>query len=101
MKTPRWWLLSVSLANLLFLYAPIAILVAFSFNASRVSATWTGFTLQWYRELGSDQSLLAAVVQNSLVVAMVSTVIATVLGIGAAVGVERLSIRAGNWLKPA
>ena len=92
MKTPRRWLLSVSLANLLFLYAPIAILVAFSFNASRVSATWTGFTLQWYRELGSDQSLLAAV-QNSLVVAMVSTVIATVLGIAAAVGVERLSVR--------
>ncbi len=92
MKTRRGWLLSVSLANLLFLYAPIAILVAFSFNASRVSATWTGFTLQWYRELGSDQSLLAAV-HNSLVVAMASTVIATVLGIAAAVGVDRLSAR--------
>jgi len=88
----RAWLLSASLANLLFLYAPIAVLVVFSFNASRLSARWQGLTLQWYQILASDEALFAAV-QNSLLVAGVSTVIATVLGVGAAVGLERGSFR--------
>jgi spermidine/putrescine transport system permease protein len=43
---PRGWLLGISLGNLVFLYGPIAILVAFSFNASRLSATWGGVTLE-------------------------------------------------------
>src|SRR5690349_21164683 len=71
---PRGWLFGISLANLLFLYGPIAVLVAFSFNGSRLSATWNGPSLQWYRELFSDYALLVAV-QNSMIVATVSTAI--------------------------
>jgi spermidine/putrescine transport system permease protein len=89
---PRGWLLVISLGNLVFLYGPIAILVAFSFNASRLSATWGGVTLQWYRELLSDQALLVAV-QNSMLVATVSTAVAAILGVAAAVGLESLSPR--------
>ncbi|MGH7229617.1 MAG: ABC transporter permease, partial [Nitrospiraceae bacterium] len=74
---------------LLFLYLPIAVLILFSFNASRLSATWQGGTFRWYLVLAEDRALLAAV-QNSLVVAVVSTFFATVLGISAAVGMERL-----------
>src|SRR5213594_3952879 len=92
MRGRRVWLLSVSLANLLFLYLPIAILILFSFNASRLSATWQGFTFRWYLALIEDQALLAAV-RNSLLVAVVSTSLATILGVSAAVGMERLPSR--------
>lgn len=92
MNRGRVWLLSASLANLLFLYLPIAVLILFSFNASRLAATWEGFTFRWYLVLVEDQALLAAV-QNSLLVAVLSTSIATILGISAAVGMERLPAR--------
>ncbi|MGH7233644.1 MAG: ABC transporter permease [Nitrospiraceae bacterium] len=98
MNQHRRWLLSVSVADILFLYAPIVLLIAFSFNASRISAAWGGFTLQWYRELIADPSLLASV-HNSLFVALVSTAIATVLGVSAAVGAERLPIRGQRWVE--
>jgi spermidine/putrescine transport system permease protein len=92
MKTRRPWLFGASLANLVVLYTPIAVLIAFSFNASRLSATWQGFTLDWYRLLGQDEALRLAV-ENSLIVGLVSTVIATVLGLGAALGLERHPFR--------
>lgn len=86
------WLLGASLAGVLFLYAPIAVLIVFSFNASRLSASWQGFTLEWYHQLAGDAALLAAV-QNSLLVGIISTAIATVLGVGAALGMESLPSR--------
>lgn len=89
---PRGWLLGISLGNLLFLYGPVFILIAFSFNASRLTATWQGFTLQWYRELLLDHALFVAV-QKSLIVGAVSTAIAAILGVAAAVGLESLSLR--------
>jgi spermidine/putrescine transport system permease protein len=93
---PRGWLLGISLGNLLFLYGPVLILIAFSFNASRLTATWHGFTLQWYRELMSDHALLIAL-QKSMIVATVSTAIAATLGVAAAVGIESLS-RRKQWV---
>jgi len=92
MRGRRVWLLSVSLADLLFLYLPIGVLILFSFNASRLSATWQGFTFQWYRALAADEALMASL-QNSLLVASVSTMIATVLGVSAAVSLERFQFR--------
>jgi spermidine/putrescine transport system permease protein len=89
---PRGWLLGISLGNVLFLYGPVLILIAFSFNASRLTATWHGFTLQWYRELVSDHALLVAV-QKSMIVGAASTAIAATLGVAAAVGLESLSLR--------
>ncbi|MFM8551598.1 MAG: ABC transporter permease [Nitrospiraceae bacterium] len=77
---------------MLLLYAPIAVLVAFSFNASRLSATWQGLTLDWYRLLLEDEALRLAV-RNSLVVGSASTVIATALGLCAAVGLARRMFR--------
>ena len=92
MSGRRVWLLSVSLADLLFLYLPIGVLILFSFNASRLSATWQGFTFQWYRALAADEALMASL-QNSLLVASASTLIATVLGMSAAVSLERFQFR--------
>src|SRR5438094_8412378 len=91
MKT-RSWLVAASVTDLLFLYLPIAILIVFSFNASKLSARWQGFTLQWYATLFTDQALLAATV-NSLIVATVSTVVAAVLGVMTAVALERQPFR--------
>ncbi len=76
----------------LFLYAPIIILVIFSFNASRSTAQWAGFSLEWYREMINDEQIVLAL-WNSLFVAVVSTLVSTVLGTLAAMAMERFFFR--------
>ena len=76
----------------LFLYAPIAILVVFSFNAARQTAFWEGFTLDWYRRLLGD-ALLFRSVRNSLIVASVTTAAAVLLGTPAALALARHEFR--------
>ncbi len=88
----RAWLRRASVGSLVFLYLPVAVLIAFSFNASRLSASWQGFTLKWYGVLVGDRALLGAT-WNSLFIALVSTAIATGLGLGVALGIERLPLR--------
>lgn len=70
-------------AVMLFFYLPIAILIGFSFNRSRLNILWEGFSLQWYAALWHDSVLIRSL-QNSLIVAVVSTVIAVILGTGGA-----------------
>jgi spermidine/putrescine transport system permease protein len=72
----------------LFLYVPILVLVVYSFNASRQTAIWSGFTLDWYAHLAHDRLILRAV-QNSLVVALVTTAITTVAGTMVALALAR------------
>ena len=62
-----------------FLYIPIILLVVFSFNTSKLNIRWEGFTTQWYSALLSNKPIVTAF-QNSLVVACVTTVLATTLG---------------------
>src|SRR5512139_2353890 len=62
-----------------FLYAPIVILVIFSFNSSRFVTTWGGFGFRWYIKLFEDAAMMTAL-RNSLLVAVVSTLIATLFG---------------------
>jgi spermidine/putrescine transport system permease protein len=83
--------------NLVFLYLPIVVLLVFSFNASRFAASWQGFSWHWYGQL-LQNSVLHAATWNSLVVAVVSTTMATVLGIPAALGLERLKRRSQHIL---
>jgi spermidine/putrescine transport system permease protein len=64
---------------LLFFYLPIAVLVLFSFNQSKLNIVWTGFTLDWYTSLWHDTVLVRAL-QNSLIVAVFTTLISLVLG---------------------
>ena len=77
----------------LFLYAPIAILVLFSFNRARQTAVWQGWTLEWYRSLAKNDLILASV-KNSLIVGVVSTAVATVLGTLVALALGRHRFRA-------
>lgn len=72
-----------------FLYAPILVLVVFSFNASSSTSVLSGFSLKWYVELLNDADTINAV-KNSLLIAVVSSVIATVLGTAAAVGIDKM-----------
>ncbi len=72
----------------LFLYAPVVVLAAFSFNAGHRTAVWEGFTFAWYRKL-LDNDLLLQATRNSLVVALAATAVATVLGTAAALGLAR------------
>ncbi|NET41588.1 ABC transporter permease [Okeania sp. SIO2B3] len=79
-----------------FLYLPIFILVIYSFNDSRFNAIWRGFTLDWYRNLlqGATNNTITDVMiwealKNSLLVAVLSTIIATIFGTMIALALER------------
>ncbi len=87
-RLSRWGLSLFGILGFLFLYAPIVILVIFSFNASRSTAQWSGFTLDWYGEMLRDEQIILAL-WNSLFLAVVSTAISTVLGTLAALAMER------------
>ncbi len=71
----------------LFLYGPIIVLIVLSFNRAGLPTVWTGFSTEWYAKLASNEKILSAV-QNSLIVAFVSTAISTVVGTLLAMGME-------------
>ncbi len=70
----------------LFLYAPIAIMAVFSFNESKSRALFTGFTLDWYKSLFQNELILSSV-GVTLTIALISAVVATLLGTVAAIGI--------------
>ena len=77
---------------MLFLFAPIAILIVFSFNSAKSLSVFSGFSLHWYQELLRDSETLDAV-RNTLVLAVSASVISTLMGTAAAVGIFRLRSR--------
>ncbi|MEF9952742.1 MAG: extracellular solute-binding protein [Clostridium sp.] len=79
----------------LFLYAPIAVLIIYSFNASRSRGTWGGFSLKWYKELFNDPQIMKAL-YYTLIVAVSSAVIATIIGTVAALGIHYMKRRSRN-----
>lgn len=75
----------------LFLYLPLLIVIAYSFNDSRVNVTWVGFTLKWYRVLFNDKQLINAAL-NSLVIAVLASSVSVILGTLAGVALHRYKI---------
>lgn len=75
----------------LFLYAPIVVLIVFSFNDSdtKSRSVWSGFSLRWYKQLFSNGELLNAL-KNTLLIALVAALVSTVLGTMAAIGIRSL-----------
>ena len=71
-----------------FLYVPLAVVVLFSFNDSALNAGWVGFTTRWYGTLFTDRDMLAAA-GNSVLVAVLSSLVATVLGTMAGIAIHR------------
>ncbi|WP_341732663.1 ABC transporter permease [Microcoleus sp. EPA2] len=94
----KWLWIQATLA-FAFLYLPILILIIYSFNSSKFNAIWRGFTLDWYRSLFSDVGTLGmassssagiwTALNNSLLIATISTLLATVLGTAIALALER------------
>ena len=76
----------------LFLYLPIVVLVALSFNAGQSATLWTGFSLKWFAVVANDPEILRAA-QNSLLVAVLATLIATSLATLAALGMHGRAFR--------
>lgn len=70
----------------IFLYAPIAVLILFSFNSGKSTSVFEGFSLYWYKELFNDAATLTAF-KNSMIVAVASSIISTVMGTAAATGI--------------
>jgi spermidine/putrescine transport system permease protein len=89
---PDWALFLVSGLVYLFLYAPILVLMFFSFNSTRSTQVWTGFSLEWYGELLRDQSVHDAF-RTSLIVGVTATAIATVIGTLTALALSRHRFR--------
>ena len=76
----------------IILYAPIAVLMLFSFNSTSSTGVFSGFSLYWYRELFKNANVFNAL-RNTLILAVTSSVTATVIGTGAAVGLARMRSR--------
>lgn len=87
-----WLLRANSWLVYVFFYAPIVLLVVFSFSANRNVGVWGGFTLDWYGEFADDDNVQGAL-RNSLQIAVVATLISVVLGTMGALALERFTFR--------
>lgn len=87
-KLPDLFLIIVTF----LMYVPIVLTVIYSFNASKITSIWTGFSLDWYRILFSDRDLLLAL-KNSLILAGVSCFLAAVIGTLGAYGMSKITTR--------
>lgn len=74
---------------LIFLYAPIAVMMVLSFNSSKSRSQWGGFTFQWYKEM-FDSPVIMEALYNTLLIAFLSALIATILGTAAAIGISSM-----------
>ena len=77
---------------LIFLYAPILVLMVFSFNGSKSMARWTGFSFKWYEALMHDSTIMNALIVT-LSVAVISALVATFIGTFAAIGIHSMKKR--------
>lgn len=80
---------------MLFLYAPIAVLIVFSFNSGKSMSSFSGFSLRWYESLFNDEVTLQAF-ENTLIVAVISALVSTVMGTAAATAIYKYKTK---WFK--
>jgi spermidine/putrescine transport system permease protein len=96
-RLPRW-LIAVAVAVYAFLHLPLLVLVAFSFNDSKFSASWVGFTLDWYSRLLERPDIMRGL-KASLIVGGISTVVSAVLGTLVALALARHRFRGRTALE--
>ena len=87
MKKKKWPFVYVAVITVLT-YIPILLTVVYSFNASKLTSVWEGFSLKWYRELFRDRDLGEALI-NSLILAVLSCAFAVLIGTSGALGMSR------------
>ena len=73
----------------IFLYAPIAALMVLSFNSSKYMSRFDGFSLKWYEAMFSSDLIMSAL-KTTLVIALISAVVSTVIGTAACIGINRM-----------
>ena len=73
----------------LFLYLPIFVLIVASFNDSKILGKWNGFTLEWYKQLFDNASIMNAL-RTTIVLALLASIIATVLGTLACITISKM-----------
>ena len=83
------WLSAFAVLIYAFLFAPIVVLILFSFNNSRRTFVWHGFTLDWYPKLFENADLLDAL-RVTMIVAVVAVIVSTILGSLLGLGLARL-----------
>ena len=99
MKKQRIKFSSVYLAVILFLtYVPILLTVIYSFNASKLTSVWEGFSLKWYQELFRDRDLREALI-NSLILALSSCSAATIIGTMGALGMKKVPLKTNGLIE--
>lgn len=91
-KRHSWWLWGAAALAYLFLYLPLVIVVVYSFNDSKLNAEWVGFTFSWYDKLFHNREMLTAA-GNSMVIGVVSAVVATFFGTLAGMAMHRYKLR--------
>lgn len=96
MKRPTWILWIFSSLMYVFLYAPIVVVMVYSFNAARFGSSWKGFTTRWYSVLFHNPLAWSAA-WNTLLLAAISTVAATILGTMLGLGLHRYEFPGKKW----
>ena len=84
-------LLSAGVLVYIFLYLPIFLLIAYSFNDSRIGITWVGFTFKWYKVLFADRQLIDAAL-NSVIIALIASTVSVILGTFAGVALHKYKV---------
>lgn len=85
---------------LVFLYAPLIVLVIYSFNANRLVTVWTGFSFNWFRVIAGNDDIRRAA-WNSVVIAIVATIASTAIATAGALALERGTLRLGRGVMAA
>lgn len=88
-KGLRWLYL---ILVVIFLYMPVFTLMVFSFNQGKTMARWSGFSFKWYKEMISDQLIMGAI-GNTLVIAIVSAAVATLIGTLGCIGLVKMKVK--------
>jgi spermidine/putrescine transport system permease protein len=84
-------------AILVFLYAPLAILVVYSFNASRMVTVWQGFSTRWFVAIAQNGDIRGAA-ENSLIIAVCATIASTLIALAGALALERGTLNVGRGI---
>lgn len=91
-KKQSIWFWIIAITVYAFLYIPLAIVIVYSFNDSRLNAEWVGFTFKWYEILFNDRQMLTAA-GNSLIIAIVTSIVSTVLGTMAGFAMHKYKLK--------
>lgn len=98
MQNKSAWLSTIAILVYLFMYAPIVVLVLFSFSNSRLAVQWSGFTWRWYEQLFHNP-MIGGALFNSLIVALIAVAVASVMGTLAAVGLSQYHFKGRGFYR--